>query len=162
MTTAPVINPSTPVPAPAKIPGGTFIAFDYGLRRIGIATGNSITQTSMPLTTVQNQHGTPDWQSIDALVDEWRPVALLVGRLLHLDGSEQKMTREADGFSKRVRKRYALPVFHADERGTSMAANAVIKKNRQNGLRGRTQKVDTDKIAAALILQHWFDTQVKT
>jgi len=134
-----------------------YLAFDFGLRRIGIATGNATTGNVMPLSTVTNHHGTLDWKGIDAAIEQWRPVGLVVGRPVTLDGESQPMTREADGFMRRLRKRYPLPVYPADESYTSQQAETVIKKNRRDGLRGKTQKPDIDKIAAALILQRWLE-----
>lgn len=137
--------------------GDCYLGFDFGLRRIGIASGNSTTRSAMPLTTVSNHNGTLDWQSIDAVVAEWQPTALVVGRPLQLDGSTQPMTREADGFIRRLQKRYQLPVHPADERETSKMAEQVKKNNRRNGQSGKTSKPDIDKIAAALILQRWLE-----
>lgn len=148
--------PEPGLPKPT-VPTGSYLGFDFGLRRIGIATGNSTTVTAMPISAAGNHNGTLEWELIDELVEEWRPAALVVGRPLRLDDSEQLMTREADGFIKRLKKRYRLPVFATDERGTSIEASAVIKKNRQFAQSGKTTKTDIDKIAAALLLQRWLD-----
>lgn len=147
------------MPETSAPPTGSFLGFDFGLRRIGIAIGNSDTATAMPLSVAGNHNGSIDWELIDALVKEWCPAALVVGRPLQLNDREQLMTREADGFIKRLKKRYALPVYDVDERGTSIEASGILKKNRQSGQRGRTMKADIDKIAATLLLQRWLDEQ---
>ena len=90
-------------------PDGTYLCCDYGLKRIGVAAGHTATGITEPLKVVVNQHGQPDWQTLDSLVDEWLPVGLVVGRPLQLDGNMQLMTRESDGFARRLRKRYRLP-----------------------------------------------------
>lgn len=136
---------------------GTFIGFDYGLKRIGLASGNSTTLTAMPLETISNHNGTPDWQRIDTLITEWQPTALVVGRPVQMDGTVQDITHHAMGFKRRLAQRYALPVFPADERRSSIEAAATIKKSRQLGLRGKTTVGDVDKIAATHILQRWLE-----
>ena len=150
-------DPDFPPPSPVP-PAGTYIGIDFGLKRIGLASGNSGTATAMPLTTVANHHGTPAWAEIDAVIDQWQPVALVVGRPVQMDGAEQPMTREADGFARRLRKRYPLPVFAADERHTSIEAGQILKHQRRTASRGKTNKADIDRIAAALLLQRWLET----
>jgi putative Holliday junction resolvase len=138
-------------------PQGLYMAFDYGSRYIGIANGNSLIQTASPLSVATNNNGTPDWQQIDALIQEWLPVALLVGIPVHMDGTEQPLTGQARGFRKRLAKRYNLPTFEVDERLTTKIASDIIKQNRARGKRRKTCKADLDKIAAALILEKWFE-----
>lgn len=137
----------------------TYLGFDFGLKRIGIATGNAQTLTVMPLCTVNNRNGTPDWQAIDNIIEEWAPTALIVGHPLQNDGTEQAITPHATGFSKRLSKRYGLPVHRVDEHYTSIMASDLIREGRQQGTRKQTQRQDIDKIAAAVILERWLGQQ---
>lgn len=137
---------------------GDYLCFDYGTVRIGISIGNSLLGTARPLSVVKNHSGTPDWKQIDRAMLEWQPKGLVVGIPLDLDGKAQEITHHAQGFLKRLKKRYDVPVFSADERFSSMQAQQELQKMRARGQRGKTQHADVDTLAAALILEHWFTT----
>jgi putative Holliday junction resolvase len=128
-------------------PRETVLGFDFGRKRIGVAVGQHLTASATPLTTIRAHEGTPDWDSISALIEEWKPGALVVGIPYHMDGSEQDMTRAALRFGRQLEGRYHLPVFHADERLTSYAAEASPAH--------RNAKSELDPLAAQLILQDW-------
>ncbi|MEE9320948.1 MAG: Holliday junction resolvase RuvX [Granulosicoccus sp.] len=150
-----------PGPDAASAPHGTCMAFDYGSRRIGVAVGETLTGTTQPLSIVGNTNGTPDWQSIDKLLAEWQPVLLVVGWPLTVSGEEQDITAHVRGFIKKLVSRTALPVFAADERFSSMAAQTELKRQRSSGQRRRkTSHADVDTLAAALILENWFKKRV--
>lgn len=143
---------------PASSPG-TCLCFDYGSKRIGTAVGEAQLQSSRPLEVVRNVNGTPDWNAIDTLIEQWQPGDLVVGWPLTEDGEEQGITHHVRGFIKRLKKRYALPVHLADERFSSMAAQEVIREQRSSGQRRRkTRHGDVDTVAAALILELWFNS----
>ncbi len=133
----------------------TYLGFDYGDRRIGIAAGQAITGSASPVTTVNADNGDPDWQAIDAAIAEWRPDALVVGVPLLLDGKEQPLTQRARAFARKLAEQYALPVHEADERLSSRAAEGLLADARARGGRRRTRKGDVDRIAACLILERW-------
>ncbi|MDX1610698.1 MAG: Holliday junction resolvase RuvX [Halofilum sp. (in: g-proteobacteria)] len=133
----------------------TFLGFDFGLRRIGVAAGQRVTASANPVATVPAREGDPDWDQVDALVTEWRPGGLVVGIPLLTDGREQPLGRRARRFAAALRERYGLPVHEADERLSSRAARELIAERRAAGARRRTRKGDVDRIAATLILEHW-------
>ena len=135
----------------------TFLGFDYGEQRIGVATGQLTSRLASPCTTLNAVNGKPDWQAIENLIDEWRPGAFVVGIPIHMDGSDTRITDKAKRFARQLNGRFGLPAYHADERLSSVAANELIKSARQSGQRGKTRKGDDDRIAAALILQDWLD-----
>ncbi|MCL4141594.1 UNVERIFIED_CONTAM: hypothetical protein GTU68_039209, partial [Idotea baltica] len=137
-------------------PSGDYLCFDYGTVRIGVAVGNALLGTARPLDVVANNSGTPNWALIDRAVEQWRPVALVVGIPLNLDGEPEEITQHARGFIRRLKKRYTVPVFGADERFSSMDAQKELQKMRARGQRGKTQHADVDTLAAALILERWF------
>ncbi len=132
-----------------------YLCFDFGERRIGIAAGQAITGSASPVATVSAQAGEPDWHSIDALLAEWRPDALVVGIPLLLDGTEQPLTGKARAFARTLAGRYDLTVHEADERLSSAAAEQLVADARARGARRRTRKGDIDRIAACLILERW-------
>ena len=98
------------------------LAFDFGLKHIGIATGQSITGTATGLTTVEAVNGKPDWGTLDALIADWRPTDLIVGLPLNMDDTESDMSAHARRFADRLRGRYAPLVHLHDERLTTRAA----------------------------------------
>lgn len=144
---------STPAP-------GTCLCFDYGSKRIGTAIGEASLQSSRPMDIVTNTNGTPDWNAIDSLVEQWQPTDLVVGWPLTEDGEEQAITPHVRGFANRLKKRYGLAVHLTDERFSSVAAQEVIREQRSSGQRRRkTRHGDVDTVAAALILESWFTSR---
>ena len=119
----------------------SFLAFDFGVRRVGVASGNSLTRTATPLTTIAAE-GAARMAAIDALITEWRPAALVVGVPRHPDGAAHANTERARRFCRELTARFGLPVHEVDERYTTTAARA-------EGAR------DLDAAAAALILEQF-------
>ena len=137
----------------------TYLGFDFGLRRIGVAAGQLVTASASPVAVIPAREGDPDWQRLDALVVEWDPVALVVGIPLLTDGTEQPLGRRARRFAAALQRRYDLPVHEADERLSSRAARELIAERRSAGARRRTRRGDIDRMAATLILEHWLQAQ---
>jgi putative Holliday junction resolvase len=108
-----------------QAPPVTVLAFDFGLRNIGVATGQAITHTASEIATVRARDGVPDWNAVDALVRQWRPDALLVGLPLNMDDTESEMSTRAKRFAKKLRVRYHLTVNLVDERLTSFEARGI-------------------------------------
>ncbi len=131
----------------------TLLAFDYGHKKIGVAVGQEVTASARPLLTLASRDGRPDWAGISALLHQWRPQALVVGLPLQLNGEEQDTTQAARRFANRLRGRYHLPVYFADERMSSMAAQQLVRERSAAG-RGRPPGVDA--VAAQLILETFF------
>ena len=132
----------------------TIIAFDFGLRRIGMAVGQSVTGSASPLGTVACTDGVPDFERIDAIIAEWHPARLVVGLPMHADGSPSEMQASVRAFIRQL-GRYALPIDAVDERYTSVEAEAVLKNARAAGTRGRIKKEDVDAAAAVLIAERY-------
>lgn len=137
----------------------TFLAFDYGLRRIGLAVGERITGRARALPTL-HLHDTPDWNAIGRVIADWRPQALVVGLPLHEDGSDQPLTTAARRFAQDLGRRCGLPVHLADERYSSRAADDVLRQARADGqMKRRVRKGDRDGEAARVILEQWLGMQ---
>jgi len=129
----------------------TLLGFDYGEKRTGVAVGQSLTGTATALTTLNSQRNKPDWSSIEALIKEWQPNALVVGIPVHMDGTEQAMTLAARKFARQLEGRFQLPVHEAEERLSSVEAEESLGSN--------PDKADIDREAARIILQSWLGTQ---
>jgi putative Holliday junction resolvase len=138
----------------AIIPSGTLLAFDFGTKRIGIAVGNTVTATSRPLTTINDEKNELRFAAIAALLAEWQPVALVVGLPCNDDGTPHEMTALCRRFANRLKGRFNLPTLLVDERYTSAAASSVLDGE---GIHGRKQKILIDQYAAQQILQAYFD-----
>lgn len=136
----------------------TVLGFDYGLRRIGTATGQTLTATATTGITITANNGKPNWQAISQLVDEWQPTALIVGLPLNMDNSEQQLTAAARRFGNQLHERYRLPVYFADERLTSKEAAHQLGFNPHSTKKRKLKRSDVDNLAAKLIIETWFDT----
>jgi putative Holliday junction resolvase len=133
---------------------GTLLAFDFGLKRVGVATGNSITGTATPLTTLQDEKNDARFAAIEALIREWQPAALVVGLPCNDDGTPHELTRLSKRFANRLKGRFGLPILLVDERYTSAAASSELNSA---GIRGIKQKPLLDQVAAQQILQAYFN-----
>lgn len=131
---------------------GTLLGFDYGLRKMGVAVGQTVTLTGRPLSPVKMYDGVPDWPQFGKLLAQWQPSALIVGIPVNEEYEDQRMVRAAQKFGRRVRERYRLPVFGIDERLTSFAARQALLE--QGGCRA-LERNSVDSIAAQFILESW-------
>jgi putative holliday junction resolvase len=119
----------------------TFLAFDFGVKRTGVATGNRLTRTASPQPTIA---ATND-QRLDAVaqrVNEWQPDALVVGIPFHPDGAAHENTVRAQKFARQIRAKFALPVFEVDERYSTTEARSLGAK-------------DADAVSACIILEQF-------
>ena len=130
----------------------TLLAFDFGLKRTGVAVGNTVTGSARPLVTVDATDKVKRFAAIAGLIAEWGPSALIVGRPLNTSGEATEMTARAERFARQLQGRFGLPVKFADERYSSAAAGDALKV-------GRRDKQKIDAAAAAIILQAWLDEQ---
>ncbi|HEX9396980.1 MAG TPA: Holliday junction resolvase RuvX [Burkholderiales bacterium] len=126
----------------AKRSARTVLAFDFGLKRIGVAVGEPELGTAHPLRAVS------DFSQVEKLIKEWKPTNLVVGLPTSAQGAAHAMTRHAEVFARRLEKRFKLPVARVDERYTSVEA--------ESRLRGLKKKM-IDSVAAQLILEQYFD-----
>ena len=132
----------------------TIVAFDFGLRRIGVAVGQDITGSASPLGVVSNGEKGPDFERIATLVKEWRPNRLIVGLPLHIDGSPGDLEPSIREFVAAL-ERFELPIDRVDERHTSQEAEQVLINARQAGSRGRIKKEHIDAAAAVFIAERY-------
>ena len=128
---------------------GAVLGFDYGIRKIGVAVGQTITRTATPLRTLPTRDERPDWDAIGQLIREWQPESLVVGLPCQMDDVEAPVAARARRFARQLEGRYRLPVFLADERLTTREAQ------RQLGRDARRDALRVDAMAARLILETW-------
>jgi putative Holliday junction resolvase len=119
----------------------SFLAFDYGARRIGVACGNSVTGAATPLAGIAAQ-GAARFATIARLIEQWRPDALVVGIPRHPDGAPGENTERAERFARQLHGRFRLPVHRVDERYSTVEARLL-------------GAADLDAAAAALILEQY-------
>ncbi len=126
--------------APASTPL-SLIAFDFGTRRVGVATGNTLLRRAQPLRTIAAE-GDARWAAIAAVIAEWQPAALVVGVPCHPDGAPHDNTHRARRFARQLHGRFRLPVHEVDERYTTTEAHSL-------------GAADADATAAAIILEQY-------
>lgn len=132
------------------------LAFDFGLRQIGVATGSTFLGTTRALPILKAREGIPDWEAVERLTAEWLPDLLVVGEPLNMDGSSSELSTRASKFARRLHGRLGLPVEMVDERLSSFEAKQV---SRDLGHRGDYKRDPIDSLAAELILQTWLGQQ---
>ena len=133
----------------------TVIAFDFGLKRTGVAVGNTLTGSATPECTLISKDEKPDWQGISKLFEIWNPEQLVVGMPTELDDSESPLKKRVERFCNQLNGRYNLPVDQENEQFTSIEAAERLKELRQSGRKKKVTKEEVDKIAATIILEHW-------
>ena len=134
---------------------GSVLAFDFGEKRIGVAVGDLALRIAHPLTTLCAEDSRGRYAAIGALIEEWRPVALVVGVPFPEDEREHELARLACRFARRLEGRYRLPVRLVDERLTSYMAEAAL---REQGVRRKEMRATIDAAAAQHILQAYFES----
>lgn len=147
---------SAPIPNRAPAGGGTVMAFDFGVKRIGVATGNTMLGSAHPLTTIAFADKARRYAAIAALIAEWQPALLVVGLPSHMDGTEHEISKLARKFARELGARFALPVELVDERLTSAMAEMELA---QAHVKLSKRKALVDQMAAQQILQSYFDAR---
>jgi len=139
--------------ARAAAASGTWLGFDFGERRIGVAVGEVSVGIAKPLATIAASANEARFDAIEKLVHEWKPAGFVVGLPRHADGAEHEVAKLAQKFGRRLAARYALPVAYVDETLSSAEAESRLRDARTRSQR----KGDVDALAAAIILQSWLD-----
>jgi putative Holliday junction resolvase len=133
------------------------VALDFGLKRIGMASGDTLTRTAHPRTTIPNGPKGPDWIALERALADSRPARIAVGEPYNADGSVSALTEAARRFAAELAQRSRLPVDLVDERWSSQDAEERLRDARASGeRRRRVTKEDVDAVAAAVILERWF------
>lgn len=132
------------------------LAFDYGLRQIGVAVGNSGLGTTQPLTILKARDGQPNWAEVTALCKEWEPDLLLIGDPLNMDGTVSDFAQRARKFARRLEGRLGIAIEMVDERLSSFE---IKQQQKDAGHSGDYHESPVDDLAAELILKDWLRQQ---
>ena len=138
-----------------EIGSRSLMGFDFGTRSIGVATGQEVTGTASPLTSLKANEGIPDWVQLEKLLKEWQPDLLVVGLPLNMDGTEQEMTVRARKFGQRLHGRFGFQVEFKDERLTITDAKARLFEHGGYKALGKSR---VDAVSAQLILESWMES----
>ena len=132
---------------------GNILSFDFGEKRIGVAIGNSITESYHPLETINTSKNTERYKIIESLLKSWEPIKLVIGYPLNDDGTVSKMSMMAKKFGIKLKNKYNIPIVMIDERFTSLEADLELKKIEKNF---KKRKIVVDQVAAMIILESFF------
>lgn len=146
-------------PLALQLNSDTFLGFDFGNKKIGIATGQITTSMAFPLQTIHSIQQKPDWDFISQLITEWDPAGLIVGISRQTDGSDNPVTPKMLKFCNQLAGRYHLPVYQVDETLSTFEAKQMLFDELQVSA-SRLWEVQ-DQLAAQLILQSWFNNGTK-
>ena len=138
------------------MPDATLLAFDFGVKRIGVAIGDTLLGKAQALTTITAEDNATRFATIGELIGEWQPLQLVVGLPRTLDGGEHEMTARCQRFAHQLKGRFGLPVALVDERLSSAEAELRLS---EAGVNWRARKQQLDALAAQIILQDYLDVQ---
>jgi len=128
------------------------LAFDFGTKRIGIATGQRLTNGTQALSPIAARDGVPDWGQLEKIINEWQPDAFVVGLPLNMDGSSSDMSLRAAKFARKLEGRFHKPSYTHDERLSSFEAKGIVMQESGHQDFGEHS---VDGLAACLILDSW-------
>ncbi len=146
-------------PLLTKTSADTYLGFDFGYKKIGVAVGQTITGSASPLQTIRSINQSPDWQIISQLIQEWRPCGLVVGISRQADGSDNPVTPRMIKFCHQLNGRYQLPVYQQDEALTTFEAKQMLFD--EVSVNATKLWEVQDQLAAQLILQSWLNEHKK-
>ena len=132
------------------------LAFDYGLKNIGVAVGHTLTGTATALPLLKARNGVPQWDRVEEVLQEWQPELVLVGLPLNMDDSESELSARSRKFANRLRGRFAVAVEMVDERLTSFEAKGEVMARGGSRHYG---KHPVDSIAARLIIEAYLNSR---
>ncbi|RIZ68823.1 MAG: Holliday junction resolvase RuvX [Methylococcales bacterium] len=146
-------------PLLTKTSADTYLGFDFGYKKIGVAVGQTITGSASSLQTIRSINQSPDWQIISQLIQEWRPCGLVVGISRQADGSDNPVTPRMIKFCHQLNGRYQLPVYQQDEALTTFEAKQMLFD--EVSVNATKLWEVQDQLAAQLILQSWLNEHKK-
>ena len=128
------------------------IAFDFGIKKIGVAVGQTSTYTSSPLQIIKNKDGKVNWEEINKLINEWKPELIIVGKPLNMDGTDSEIMKKVDRFLKKLKSLHHARYEYIDERLTTFEARQILAENKNNNI---------DANAAKILIENWFEINRK-
>ena len=140
----------------SKTTHDTYLGFDFGNKKIGVAVGQLSTKTASPLQTLRAVKNQPDWQGIQKLIEEWQPIGFVVGISKQQDGTDNPVTPLMLKFCRQLNGRFNLPVYQQDETLSTFEAKQLLFDD--IGVNATKLWAVQDQLAAQLILQTWLNT----
>ncbi|MFI3137118.1 MAG: Holliday junction resolvase RuvX [Methylococcaceae bacterium] len=144
-------------PLRAHLSHDTYLGFDFGTKKIGVAVGQTATSIASPLQTIRSLNDQPDWKIIGQLCAEWLPAGLVVGISRQADGRDNPVTPRMQKFCRQLEGRFSLPVYQVDEALTTYEAKQLLFD--ELNVRASKLWAVQDQLAAQLILQTWLNEQ---
>ncbi len=132
------------------------IGFDYGVKNIGVAIGQSLIGSASELAPLKARDGVPNWDQINQLLKEWQPALAVIGLPLNMDGSDSELSQRARKFANRLNGRFGIKTALMDERLSTREAKTIA---REDGHKGNYRENPIDSLAARLILESWLTSQ---
>ena len=124
------------------------IAFDFGIKKIGVAVGQTSTYTSSPLQIIINKDDKINWEEINTLLNEWKPELIIVGKPLNMDGTDSEIMKKVHKFIQKLKSFYQAKYEYIDERLTSFEARQILAENVSGNI---------DANAAKIFIDNWFE-----
>lgn len=131
------------------------LGFDFGMKYIGVAVGQSITNTAEPIQSLHAIDGIPNWEEIQKLITLWQPTAIVVGIPLNLDGTKQDITFCADKFANRLKEKFKLPLYKVDETLSTWEAKRNLKIPYKDQTHNKKQLDKVNAMAASILIEQW-------
>lgn len=132
------------------------LGFDFGMKYIGVATGQSITKTASPLTSIRATDGIPNWEEIALLIKTWKPTVLIVGIPLNMDDTPQLLTACATKFANRLKDKFKLPIHLVDERLSTWEAKQRLSVSTHNLSTKELLQINAN--SAAILIEQWLNS----
>ena len=130
------------------------MAFDFGLKNLGIAIGQEISMTANTFYSLNTKDGIPSWKELDELIEKWNPAVLVLGNPLNMDGTDSEIKKKSDAFGKQLISRYERKLELSDER---LSTKEALNRKKLFGKDSIYQnKFDVHSISAQIILENWF------
>ncbi len=133
----------------------TLFGIDFGTRKIGVAVGQTLTRTATGIAVVPVRNREPEWDTLDKLVQQWKPGAFVVGMPFNMDGTDSDMTARARHFARVLTERYGKPCHEVDERLSTRAAREISRENSERSGKRHNDKAQVDAQVAQLLLEGW-------
>lgn len=133
------------------------IGIDFGQKKMGVSVGQCLTGQAKPLATLPVQAGTPSWDALDKLVDQWLPQAFVIGDPLHEDGTPSTLSQKVYRFKEKLQARYDKPVHLINEHLSSSFARVQVRENPKH----HAKKKGWDGLQAVVILESWLNEMMR-
>ena len=123
------------------------VAFDFGTKKIGVAVGQTVTNSSSPLQVIFNKNNRVNFDEINILLKEWKPDIIIIGKPLNMDGTDSEIMKEVERFYQKLKSIYDAKFEYVDERLTTFEARQIFDE----------KKVEVDAHAAKILIDNWFE-----